>query len=75
MPMVSISEYMEGDVKSLSPFIITGVLKPRYAEDKVDLSKSGRGWRRNSRSRIMFMTSAAPTMAHRKTNSNRENCW
>jgi hypothetical protein len=29
MPMVSISEYMEGDIKAHSPFIITGVLKPR----------------------------------------------
>jgi hypothetical protein len=36
--MVSIGEYMEGDVKAHSPFIVTGVLKPRYAITEKDLS-------------------------------------
>ena len=31
MPMLSVSEYIESDISSNSPFIITGVLKPRYA--------------------------------------------
>ncbi len=31
MPMFSIQEYMESTIDSNSPFIITGVLKPRYS--------------------------------------------
>jgi hypothetical protein len=29
---------MEGDVKAHSPFIVTGVLKPRYERSEIDLS-------------------------------------
>lgn len=29
VPMLSVSEYIEGNITSNSPFIITGVLKPR----------------------------------------------
>lgn len=29
VPMLSVSEYIEGNISSNSPFIITGVLKPR----------------------------------------------
>lgn len=60
--MMSISEYMEGEVKSRSPFIITGVLKPRYLRDDLVLSRWVKDWRRNSKSQIIRMIYNVLTM-------------
>lgn len=75
MPMLSISEYMDGDLNSHSPFIITGVLKPKYPYNNQDHLKWAKDSKRNSKSQTTHTIFSVSTRVPAKMSFDRESCW